>query len=330
VTIVEDLTAARRNEERLRQTRTMEVVGQLAGGVAHDFNNLLQVILGYTDEALDGIAEHDPRHDSLLQVEVAAKRAAKLTHQLLAFGRKQVLEPEPLDLCAVVSGLEEVIARLVGPAVALELRNGPEPCPVLADRAQLQHAVLNLCLNARDAMPAGGRLTIATETLSADEERCSDHACPYPGRYAVIRVTDTGPGIDAESLDRIFEPFYATSAPGECHGLGLSAAFGIATQHGGTVTATSTPGQGSTFSLVLPCRENGSPLPQPLAGPAAAAGTAKDMPPTRGQPEGSAWPGPDGTGRFSAEEARPTAADTAGAPTSSAPRASPDAERARP
>jgi PAS domain S-box-containing protein len=272
VVTLEDITQTKLIEARLRQSHKMEAIGQLAGGVAHEFNNQLQVILGCTGEATTGLPEHDPLRAPLTQVEQAARRAADLTRQLLAFGRQQVLRPEPLDLRDVTRDVMQMLTRLVGPQVALDCRPGPAPCAVLADRGQMEQVVVNLCLNARDAMPDGGRLTVATEVIELDDESCRDHGYARRGRYAVIRVVDTGQGMDEATLARVFEPFFTTKEVGLGTGLGLPVVFGIASQHGGTVTAVSTPGKGSTLTVLIPYTQAAPPPTRPAPPPAHPPG----------------------------------------------------------
>jgi PAS domain S-box-containing protein len=313
VAMIEDISAARRAEERLRQAHTTEVVGQLAAGVAHEFNNLLQIILGYTGEALDGISEQDPRHNALVQVEKATRRAAKLTRQLLAVGRKQFLQPEDLDANALLRELKTMVVSLAAPPVTVELRLCPGPCPIHVDRAQVEQAVLSLCLNARDAMPSGGRLILSTEILDFAEEYCGDYGYALPGRYVALRVTDTGAGLDGPSLDRVFEPFFSVREPTEGLNLGLLAVSGIASQHGGTVIAVSKPGHGSTFSILIPCNRGHGLPPRTAAGSTTAGHRCQTtMLSTRGQPEGSARPVFEAQGRLSAGPTQPTSATTDG------------------
>lgn len=277
--MIEDVTETRRMEERLRQGQKLEAIGRLAGGIAHDFNNLLQIILGCTGEALTGLTRTSPLHLPLSQSEEAARRAASLTRQLLAFSRQQVLQPERLDLQAVVRNLLSLLTRLIGETVHVDFQPGPDVGPVLADRGQVEQILMNLCVNARDAMPAGGRLTIATESALFDEEFCLSHDWARPGRYAVLRVADTGMGMDAATMARVFEPFFTTKEVGKGSGLGLPVAYGIARQHGGTVTVETTRGQGSTFRVFLPCTEGGPP-PARAAVPrrhASAQGTGETV-----------------------------------------------------
>jgi len=262
--IIEDVTETRRMEERLRQGQKMEAIGRLAGGVAHDFNNLLQVILGCTGEVLSSLPAGSPHKVPLAQSEQAARRAAGLTRQLLAFSRQQVLRPERLDVSTVAANLLSLLARLIGENIRIDFRPAAEIGPVLADHGQIEQILMNLCVNARDAMPSGGRLTIATEAATLDEEYCASRDWAQPGRYAVVRITDTGTGMDAATLARAFDPFFTTKGVGKGTGLGLAVAYGIARQHGGGITIESAPGHGSTFSVFLPCcAEEPAPAPPP-------------------------------------------------------------------
>ncbi len=274
VAVIEDITQAKLAEERLRQSQKMEAVGQLAGGIAHDFNNLLQVVLGCTGETLAALPEQDPRRLPLGQVVQAARHAAGLTRQLLAFSRRQVLRPEPLDLREVIHDVMAMLSRLVGTQVDIDFRPGADACPVLADRVQMEQVVVNLCLNARDAMPAGGRITVATEAVELDEQHRRDYGCARQGPYAAIRVVDTGVGMDQGTLAHVFEPFFTTKEVGKGTGLGLSVVLGIASQHGGTVIAASEVGRGSTFTVLIPCAV-AAPAPTrpvPATAPAPARG----------------------------------------------------------
>lgn len=312
VVIVEDLSVARLAEERLRHAHTMEVVGLLAAGVAHDFNNLLQVILGYTSEALEGLPAAEPRREALLRVDVAAQRAARLTRELLAFGRRQTLQAEDFDLRDLVQGLQGALARLARSPITLALHLGDEPCPVHADRVQIEQAILNLCLNARDAMPSGGRLCLTTERVDLQEDWCQDHGCARRGHYVAVRVSDTGVGMDEATLDQLFAPCFSTRHHGPGLAMGLAVAFSIAGQHGGTVAAVSQPGRGSTFSILIPYRPKDDPATH-TPGPAEPPTAWPPDPtlPMRGIPEGSAWPVLDAQGRHRAGEAQTGTTDAA-------------------
>ncbi|MBI2422247.1 MAG: PAS domain S-box protein [Candidatus Hydrogenedentes bacterium] len=252
VAVQRDITREIDLEQQLHQAQKMEAVGQLAGGVAHDFNNLLQAISGYTELLLAQAPVGGRERPMLTQIAGAAERAAGLTRQLLAFSRRQVIEPKLLDLNGVVSNLIELVHRVIGENIKIELIPGFELGQVLADRGQIEQVLMNLCVNARDAMPDGGRVTIETENLALDRVYCEDHAWAKPGRYVALSVSDTGTGMDAETLGHIFEPFFTTKEVGKGTGLGLATAYGIAVQHDGMIRVYSEPGIGSTFRLYLP------------------------------------------------------------------------------
>lgn len=247
-----DITEIRQLQEQLRQAQKLEAIGRLAGGVAHDFNNILSVVMMQTE--LMAMAENlTPEiSEGVAQIRAAAERAAALTRQLLLFSRKQVMQPRELDLNDVVATLVKMIQRIIGEDIHLQLRLLPQPLLLRADPGMLDQVLMNLVVNARDAMPQGGRLTLETDAVWITESGSGLPADLKPGRYAVLRVSDTGVGIPPEHLDRIFEPFFTTKEPGKGTGLGLSTVFGVAKQHGGTVTVTSTPGQGATFEVWLP------------------------------------------------------------------------------
>lgn len=236
-------------EAQLRSAQKMEAVGSLAGGIAHDFNNLLSVILSYTGFVIDALPQGDPRRDDLAEVQKAAERAAALTHQLLAFGRRQVLQPVALSLNTVTSGMENMLHRIIGEDVTLNERLDPELGFTMADPGQIEQVIMNLVVNSRDAMPLGGVLVI--ETKNVDVEAPGDKDLPG-GSYVVLSVTDSGTGMDAEMQKRVFEPFFTTKEVGKGTGLGLSTAFGIVKQSGGHLTLYSEPGLGSTFRVYLP------------------------------------------------------------------------------
>ena len=246
-------------EDQLRQAQKMEAIGQLAGGVAHDFNNILQAIMGNLDLVLADVDPASPFHDELLAARQGAVRAAEVVRQLLAFGRRQVLQLEPLDLDGVVADLMKMLHRLIGEHITLEVIAKPGLPPVFADRTQLDQILVNLCVNARDAMPEGGRLTIETGFTELDENFAATHSWAKPGPHVVLSVTDTGCGIDPEIADHIFEPFFTTKAVGEGTGLGLATIYGIVRQHEGMITCYSEPGVGTTFKIHLPAASR--PLP---------------------------------------------------------------------
>ncbi len=248
--IARDITERRRLEEELRHAQKMEAVGQLAGGVAHDFNNLLTAIRGFSDVLFESIRPDDPRRADVLEICKATDRAATLTRQLLAFSRRQVLRPEPLSLNTIAADLARILARLLGERITVRTQFDPALGTVMADPGQLEQVLLNLALNARDAMSErGGVLTIETADVVVDADRDRHRA---PGRYAALRVSDEGHGMSPEVRERLFEPFFTTKQRGKGTGLGLSMAYGIVTQSGGFITVDSAPGQGATFTIHLP------------------------------------------------------------------------------
>ena len=271
--IVDDVTEQRALEERLRQTQKMEAVGRLAGGIAHDFNNLLTAILGSVDFLRQALGPEHPEHAETEEIQKAAVRAADLTRQLLAFSRQQVLAPKVLDVDALVTNLEKMLRRLIGEDVELRFVAKASRAAVLADPGQLEQVIVNLVVNARDAMPRGGKLTIETATVDLDAGYAWEHGTVEPGRYVMLAVTDTGVGIDRAAQARLFEPFFTTKEFGKGTGLGLATVYGIVKQSGGYIWVYSEPGQGATFKVYLPRVEPaGEPVaaPQPPAGPSAA------------------------------------------------------------
>ncbi len=239
-------------ENSLHGARKMEALGQLAGGVAHDFNNLLGVIRGYGELLADQLGHVDPRREKVEQILEASDRAAKLTRQLLAFGRRQVLEPRVVDLNAVVAEVEKLLRRLVGETVEVIVSPGADLGRVRVDPTQIDQVLLNLAANARDAMPHGGRFTIETSNAEVSEAECRAHAGARPGQFVRLRVRDTGIGMDEATRSRIFEPFFTTKEVGQGTGLGLATVYGIVKQSGGYVWVDSAPGKGSSFEIHLP------------------------------------------------------------------------------
>ncbi len=249
---LQDITARKQLEDQFRQAQKMEAVGRLAGGVAHDFNNLLTVINVYSELILAGLAPDDPARGPLTEIHDAGDRAARLTEQLLAFSRKSMIEPRLVDLNELVIESAKLIRRLIGEDIGLNVLTDPEPVRVVLDPGQLEQVLMNLAVNARDAMPTGGRLTIETRmvTIGEDGERVATNT--VPGRYAVLRVADTGCGMTAEVREKIFEPFFTTKGIGKGTGLGLAVVHGIVQQSGGKITVDSTVGVGTTFQILLP------------------------------------------------------------------------------
>jgi PAS domain S-box-containing protein len=251
--ILFDITEQKRLEDQLRQAQKMEAVGRLAGGVAHDFNNLLTAIGGYSDLLLADLATSDHRRGDVEEIKKAADRAAALTRQLLAFSRRQVLQPKVLDLNAVIAGAERLLRRLIGEHIRLDTRLAPGLGAVRADAGQVEQVVMNLAVNAREAMQEGGVLTVATENVVLGAAGHPSEEVPVPpGRYVQLRVSDTGAGMDTETQRRLFEPFFTTREKGKGTGLGLATVYGIVKQSGGFIWVDSTPGAGTTFTIDLP------------------------------------------------------------------------------
>jgi hypothetical protein len=263
--LVTDVTEHKQLESRLQQSQKIEAVGRLAGGIAHDFNNLLTVILGYSDNILRELDDANPLRGQVFEIRAAGQRAANLTRQLLAFSRKQVLKPQVLQLNTVVSGIAEMLRRLVGEDIHFSLHLDAGLGQVRADPTQLEQVLVNLAVNARDAMPNGGQLVIETKNVELDRDTAALQGVP-PDRYAVVTVSDTGCGMDEKTKSRVFEPFFTTKEVGKGTGLGLSMVLGVVQQSGGTVTLYSEPGIGTSFRIYLP-RLDSLPEVQPIEEP---------------------------------------------------------------
>lgn len=255
-----------RHESEMHQSQRLESLGQLAGGVAHDFNNLLSVILSYSAFAIEAVrklppdnAEYQVLLNDVEQIQRAAERGTELTHQLLAFGRREVVSPRRLDLNEVVLGIEQLLLRTIGEHVELETSLSPNLLPVLADPGQIEQILVNLAVNARDALPSGGILTIDTTNVVVDGDYAAEHTGLQLGAYVRLRVGDNGVGIAPEVKDHIFEPFFTTKSKGEGSGLGLATVYGIVTQAGGTIHVYSEPGMGTTMTILLPMTHETTP-----------------------------------------------------------------------
>ena len=250
---IRDITERRALEERVRQSQKLEAIGRLAGGVAHDFNNILMSIMGSADLMMMDFKPDDPAMGEATEIRESVRRGAALTRQLLAFSRRQATSPRLFELNDILGGMDTMLRRLMGPEIELVVARSPAPAPVRADPAQIEQVVLNLVVNARDAMPEGGRLTVKVEEIDVGEN--SDAIADVEGRagrYARLSVSDTGTGIDEKTRARLFEPFFTTKEPEKGTGLGLSIVYGIVKQSGGHISVVSEPGHGATFLIYLP------------------------------------------------------------------------------
>jgi two-component system cell cycle sensor histidine kinase/response regulator CckA len=250
-----DNTERQQLEEKLYQVQKMEAVGRLAGGIAHDFNNLLTAIIGYSDMLLMNSPLDRDSYENAHEIRKAAERAATLTQQLLAYSRRQLLQPKVIDINYLVSNMELMLRRLIGEDIQLDTRMDPELMPVKADPGQIEQVIMNLVVNSRDAMPQGGSISIETRNVSLDHRYCIEYPEITPGSYVLLSVRDTGCGMDEETIGRIFDPFFTTKEVGKGTGLGLSMVFGIVKQSGGHITVQSEPNRGTTFNVYLPVME---------------------------------------------------------------------------
>jgi len=258
--ITQDVTEAKRLENQFRQAQRMAAVGRMAGGIAHDFNNILTVIMGYSEMVLHRLGSAHPMAKSLGEIKRAAERAATLTRQLLAFSRQQVLYPRVLDLNVVVNNLNQMLRRLIGEDIVLSFQAANPLGYIKADLGQIEQILMNLVVNARDAMPKGGTIAIATSLVELDEAYLDSHFSVRPGRYVLLSVSDTGCGMDEKTLSHIFEPFFTTKGPGQGTGLGLSTVYGIVKQSDGYIWVYSELEKGTTFKLYFPLHEEGAPV----------------------------------------------------------------------
>ena len=272
--VIRDITARLALEQQLRQSQKMQAIGQLAGGVAHDFNNLLTVIMSCSELLLDPLPTGDPQREVVGAIQNASDRAALLTRQLLMFSRKAVLEPKAIDLNLIIQNIATMLRRVIGENISLTTSLAPALSRIKSDRGQIEQVIMNLSLNARDAMDAGGSLTIETSNTTIDEEYCRIHPQAAPGRFVHLRVADTGCGMTPEVRSHLFEPFYTTKGPGKGTGLGLATVYGIVQQSGGFITVAGEVGCGTTVSIFLPALER-EELVEPMKSPSSTAPRAE-------------------------------------------------------
>jgi two-component system, cell cycle sensor histidine kinase and response regulator CckA len=265
--ISEDVTKLLAMEQQLRQGQKFEAISQLAGGVAHDFNNVVGAILGWAELGFDQCRDYPAIADRFSRIREQATRAAALTRELLTFARQQILQPRPVDLNIVIDGLRSLLDKLIGKNIEVKIMTSPLD-PVKADPAQIEQVLMNLCINARDAMPDAGRLVMETEMVELDDAYCRFYPGVKPGRFAVMSVSDTGSGMDSETREQIFEPFFTTKARGKGTGMGLATVYGIVKQHQGFVHVYSEPAHGSLFRVYFPVMEDAiaqGPVTKPAA-----------------------------------------------------------------
>jgi PAS domain S-box-containing protein len=254
-----DVTARKKLEDQLRQSQKMESVGHLAGGIAHDFNNILTAIIGYANLLEYKVGDHSELMEFITPIIKSAKRAAELTHQILAFSRKQMLSPKKTELNGLIRGMQNLLRRLIGEDITIQTQCCDQELLVMVDPGQIEQVIMNISTNARDAMPAGGTLSISTSMIKLDGQQVGNYELGAPGLYAQISISDTGIGMDARTSQQIFEPFFTTKEVGKGTGLGLSIVYGIVKQHNGQVTVYSEPGIGTTFKIYLPLLQKEEP-----------------------------------------------------------------------
>jgi len=275
--MLEDITERKILERQLVQAQKFEAIGQLAGGVAHDFNNMIGAILGWADLGLEETELGSRLHRHFQKVRQQAERAASLTRQLLAFARRQILEPRDIDLNKTVIETVSLLEKVIGSNIEIKANLAPDLHVVRADPTQIEQVLMNLCINARDAMPTGGALLIETSNVQLDERFCAVQPLARPGNYALLSVADTGTGMDPGTLDRIFEPFFTTKELGKGTGLGLATVYGIVRQHGGFLNVYSEVGDGTTFRTYLPVSEARPTVAEPIEEPGSVAGGSETI-----------------------------------------------------